>query len=345
MTEGAAPSSRPTLESVAVAAGVSRGTASRALSGGVNVSPKARKAVLRAAEALGYRPNPAARSLARGRTGSVGLIVSESDDRLFGDPFFAAILHGIHHRLAVSGTQLVLTLAQSQEERERALRFAAGRHLDGVLLLSLRSGDPLPQALLEAGVPVVLAGRGTRQSAADGLWWVDADNRGGARLAVQHLLAAGRRRIATVAGPADMTPGRDRLEGWRDVLRSTPGGVPGDLVERGDFSLAAGLEGARRLLDRAPDLDAVFAGSDLIALGVLRALREAGRRVPDDVALVGFDDIPAASRADPPLTTVAQPVEAIGRRMASMLLSRVAGEPEQQPWAVLPTDLVVRESA
>jgi DNA-binding LacI/PurR family transcriptional regulator len=344
MTDGAPPSARPTLESVAVAAGVSRGTASRALNGGVNVSPKAMQAVLKAAESLGYRPNLAARSLARGRTGSVGLIVSETDDRLFNDPFFAAITRGIHHQLAASGTQLVLTLAQSQVERAQALRFAAGRHLDGVLLLSLRSGDPLPQALVEAGVPVVLAGRGTRRSAEDGLWWVDADNRGGARQAVRYLLGSGRRRIATVAGPADMAPGRDRLEGWRDGLRSAPGGAPRDLVERGDFSPASGLEGARRLLERAPDLDAVFAGSDLIAMGVLQALREAGRRVPDDVALIGFDDIPAASRADPPLTTVAQPVEAIGRTMAAMLLSRVAGEQTPQPWAVLPTELVVRES-
>src|SRR4051812_19093052 len=199
---------RPTLESVAAAAGVSRGTASRALNGGTNVSPRAMRAVLDAATALGYRPNLAARSLVLGRSGSVGLVVSESDDRLFNDPFFAAVVRGVHRALAASGTQLVLTLAQTEEERAQTVRFASGRHLDGVLLISMRGGDPLPQALLDAGIAVVLAGRGTRESAAAGLWWVDADNRGGARAAGMHLLDSGRRRSGTVAGPADLAGGR-----------------------------------------------------------------------------------------------------------------------------------------
>jgi len=192
---------------------------------------------------------------------------------------------------------------------------------------------------------VVLAGRGTRESAAAGLWWVDADNRGGARAAVTHLLATGRRRIGIVAGPADLAVGRERVAGWRDTMRSVTGDAPRDLVERGDFSVASGLEGARRLLERRPDVDAIFAGSDLIALGVLQALRESGRRVPDDVALVGFDDIPAVAQADPPLTTVEQPVEAIGRQMASMMLSRLNDEPVDKPWAVLPTRLIIRASS
>jgi DNA-binding LacI/PurR family transcriptional regulator len=224
------------------------------------------------------------------------------------------------------------------------VRFAAGRHLDGVLLISSRGGDMLPQAMLDAGIAVVLAGRGTRRSATAGLWWVDADNRGGARRAVRHLLDSGRRRIGTVAGPADLAVGRDRVAGWRDALRAGTGTAPAELVERGDFSVASGREGTRRLLSRVPDLDAVFAGSDLIALGALQSLREAGRRVPDDVALVGFDDIPAAARSDPPLTTVVQPVEEIGRRMAAMMTSRLAGEPVDRPWAVLATELVIRRS-
>lgn len=337
--------SRPTLESVAALAGVSRGTASRALNGGVNVSPRALEAVLQAADRLGYRPNLAARSLVLGRSGSVGLMVSESDDRLFNDPFFAAIIRGVHGVLAADGVQLVLTLAASDDERTNMVRFAAGRHLDGILLISVRGGDPLPQSLLSAGLPVVLAGRGTRESAASGLWWVDADNRGGGRLATQHLLDSGRTTIATVAGPRDLAAGRDRLAGWRDVMRSATGDAPAELVERGDFQAETGYEGTKRLLARLPHLDAIFAGADLIALGVLQALREAGRRVPDDVAVVGFDDIPAAQRTDPPLTTVHQPVEAIGARMATMLLSRISGVPVDPPWAVLPTELVHRGSA
>jgi DNA-binding LacI/PurR family transcriptional regulator len=177
------------------------------------------------------------------------------------------------------------------------------------------------------------------------LWWVDADNRGGARAAVRHLIAAGRRRIATVAGPADLAVGRDRAAGWRDAIRAATGAAPPtEWLERGEFTIESGYERTRRLLARVPDLDAVFAAADLIAVGALQALRESGRRVPDDVALAGFDDIPAAEQTDPPLTTVRQPVEAIGRRMASMMLARLAGEAVDPPWAVLPTELIVRQS-
>jgi len=337
---------RPTLESVAAAAGVSRGTASRALNGGTNVSPKALQAVLDAASALGYRPNLAARSLVLGRSGSIGLLVSESDDRLFNDPFFAKVVRGAHRELADNGMQLVLSLSQTPEERAQTVRFAAGRHLDGVLLISVRGGDPLPEALLEAGIPVIMAGRESRARTERGLWWVDADNRAGAREAVRHLISSGRRCVTTVAGPADLAVGRDRAAGWRDEMRAAMGAPPPvEWLERGEFTIDSGYECTRRLLRRVPQLDAVFAAGDLIAVGVLQALREAGRRVPEDVALVGFDDIPAAEQTDPPLTTVRQPVEAIGRRMATMMISRLAGQVVDPPWAVLPTELVVRQSA
>jgi DNA-binding LacI/PurR family transcriptional regulator len=335
---------RPTLEIVAAAAGVSRGTASRALNGGTNVSPRAMKAVLEAADTLGYRPNLAARSLVLGRSGSVGLIVSESDDQLFNDPFFAKVVRGAHRELAAHGMQLVLSLSQTPEERAQTVRFAAGRHLDGVLLISFRAGDPLPEELLAAGIPVVTAGRRTRT--VQGLWWVDADNRGGARAAVRHLLERGRCRIVTVAGPSGLAVGRDRAAGWRDAIRAATGAPPpAEWLERGEFTLRSGYECTRRLLARVPDLDAVFAAADLFALGAVQALREAGRRVPQDVALVGFDDIDAASQADPPLTSVRQPVEAMGHKMASMMLSRLAGEPVERTWAILPTELIVRQSS
>ena len=144
---------RPTLEMVAAAAGVSRGTASRALNGGINVSRPALDAVLKAAEELGYRPNLAARSLALGRSDSIGLVVSETDERLFAEPFFAAVVRGVHAELAAAGRQLVLTFSQSEEERAQLSRFAAGRHLDGVILISLHGDDPLPRSLVADGIP------------------------------------------------------------------------------------------------------------------------------------------------------------------------------------------------
>ncbi len=172
---------RPTLEMVAAAAGVSRGTASRALNGGINVSRPALDAVLKAAEELGYRPNLAARSLALGRSDSIGLVVSETDERLFAEPFFAAVVRGVHAELAAAGRQLVLTFSQSEEERAQLSRFAAGRHLDGVILISLHGDDPLPRSLVADGIPVVMAGRGSERDRRAGVWWVQADNRGGSR--------------------------------------------------------------------------------------------------------------------------------------------------------------------
>ena len=334
---------RPTLTTVARIAGLSRGTASRALRGDPNVSAAALAAVRRAAEMVGYRPDLNARSLALGRSGSIGLLVSESNDRVFHDPFFAEAARGAHRELSRHGTQLVLMLSQTPQERARALDFAAGRHLDGVLLISVRGDDPVHETLLAQRIPVVFCGRVSAARTESGLWWVDADNRGGARAAVRHLVQAGRRRIAILGGPSDLSVGRERVAGWRDELRASGLDPAPALLERGKFSYDFGREGARRLLEREPAVDAIFATSDQIAFGALRTLREAGRRVPDDVALVGFDDSPAAAEADPPLTTVRQPVEEMGCRMAAMLLGKLAGTPGEAS-VVLPTELVVRRS-
>jgi DNA-binding LacI/PurR family transcriptional regulator len=329
---------------VAAAAGVSRGTASRALNGGVNVSPAALDAVRRAAEQLGYRPNLAARTLVSGRSDSVALVVSETDERLFNEPFFAAVVRGVHAELAGLGIQLVLTFSQSEEERAQAVRFAVGRHLDGVLLISVHGDDPLPRSLVSAGIPVVMAGRGSLDDRRAGVWWVEPDNKGGSRAAVEHLLSTGRRRIATIAGPADMTVGRDRADGWRQALRDAGLQPRRALLRRGDFSEVSGREATQALLAAVPDVDGIFAASDLMAFGAIQALRMHGRRVPEDVAVVGFDNAPAAARHLPPLTTVEQPVEQMGRLMVQMLVKRITGEPVAERHVLLPTRLVLRET-
>ena len=343
---------RPTLEMVAAAAGVSRGTASRALNGEPNVSSRAVDAVIRAAAELGYRPNLTARSLVLGRSDSVALVISESDQRLFTDPFFAAMMRTVHRELSAASTQLVLALARGDREREQLVRFAAGRHLDGVLLISLRDGDPMPAELERAGIPVVTAGRGTvpvetEQSSGTNApgCWVDVDNRGGARAAVEHLTGLGRREIVTIAGPQDMSPGRDRMLGWTDALAAAGLPARATSVVFGDFTEVSGYIAMRDLLHRLPTIDAVFAASDLMALGALRALRMAGRRVPQDVAVVGFEDAPAARLADPPLTTVRQPVDELGKLMVRILLARIRGESTVDGQVVLSTELVRRSSA
>ncbi|WP_213457022.1 LacI family DNA-binding transcriptional regulator [Rhizomonospora bruguierae] len=338
---------RPTLDAVAARAGVGRGTVSRVVNGSPQVSPEARAAVQQAIAELGYVPNRAARALVTQRTDSVALVVSESEERVFGEPFFAGIVRGISSGLIDTTLQLWLAMAQSPAERERVEHHLTNQHVDGVLLLSLHDADPLPTLLEERGLPYVMGGLPARmlQPGAQPAYFVDNDNAGGARQAVSYLLDRGHHLIATIAGPQDMGVGVARLAGFRRAMDAT--GLPAgeDLIEYGDFSETSGEVAMHRLLERRPDLDAVFVASDLMALGALRALRESGRRVPDDVAVVGFEDSPMARQADPPLTTVHQDVEEMGRQMAHLLVARIRRDPLEQPFVLLDTHMVVRQSA
>ena len=348
-------SSPPTLEQVAVLAGVSRATVSRVVNGSPKVSPAVRARVERAVAKVGYVPNRAARSLVTRRADSVALVVSEPHARFFSEPFFAGMVRGGSAALAETGVQLLLLIAQDLPDRGRLERYVVGGHVDGVLLASLHGDDPLPGTLERAGVPAVLVGRlagGVRGTAgapprtigAAPASYVDADNRGGARAAVEHLAGRGRRRIATITGPLDMGVGLDRLEGYRDGLAAAGLAGSGDLVEPGDFTEESGATAMARLLTRPGDpVDAVFAASDLMAAGALRALRAAGRRVPEDVAVVGFEDSAVARYAQPPLTTVRQPIEEMGRQATRLLLAQIAGEAGGMH-LILETELVVRSS-
>jgi DNA-binding LacI/PurR family transcriptional regulator len=332
---------RPTLEAVAARAGVGRGTVSRVVNGSPKVSVTAREAVLLAIEELGYVPNRAARALVTRRTDSIALVVSESEERAFAEPFFARIVRGITDALAPSGMQLLLTFAHANDERIRRLAHYLSGHVDGVLLISLHAGDPLPAQLEAAGLPTVVGGLPVGLQPVS---YVDIDNRGGARQAVDHLLGSGRRSIAVIAGPLDMTAGMNRLKGYRDALRAAGRPVVDDLIGYGDFSERSGASVMAELLAARPDLDAVFAASDPMALGAMRVLKDSGRRIPDDVAVVGFDDSPVGPHTDPPLSTVHQPVEQMGRRMTELLLARTRGAAMADLAVVLPTRLVIRGS-
>jgi DNA-binding LacI/PurR family transcriptional regulator len=330
------------LEDVAARAGVSRATVSRVVNGGARVAESTRLAVEAAIEELGYTPNRAARSLAGRHSDTVALVVSEPSARLFADPFIAATIRGAAVGLARSRYQLVLLMIQDEADHSRVERHLLWGDTDGVLLLSARSDDGLPAMLAEAGIACVLAGRPPTD--APGVGFVDADNVGGARQAVAHLLAAGRRTVASVAGPADMAPGVDRRAGWAKALVDGGYEAHDDLVVVTEFTREAGAEATRELLARRPDLDAIFAASDLQAVGALDALRQSGRRVPDDVAVVGFDDSDLARSADPPLTTVRQPLEELGTAMVELLLAQLDEDAEPHG-VVLATELVVRQSA
>ena len=332
-------SGRPTLDQVANLAGVGRGTVSRVVNGSQQVSPQARQAVERAIAELNYQPNRAARALVTQRTDSIALVVFESGERFFAEPFFGRIVQSVSSVLVGRDLQMVLMIAQSPLERQRLDGYLTRQHVDGALLLSLHGQDPLPGVLEERGVPTVRAGQAMY---GDTHCYVDADNRGGAREATAYLRHQGRRRITTITGSLDMAAGLARLEGYRDVAGDALGDAA---IAVGDFSEESGAAAMHRLLDQVPDLDAVFAASDMMAAGALRVLRDRGLRVPHDVAVVGFDDSIIARHTDPPLTTVHQPIEQMGQEMVRMLLEKITGTEPTDCRLVLGTRLVIRGSA
>jgi DNA-binding LacI/PurR family transcriptional regulator len=331
-----------TLEEVASRAGVSRATVSRVVNGSPKVSPDVRRAVESAVTELGYIPNRAARSLVTRRSGSIAVVITEPPGRLFSDPFFPRLLRGISQALSARDLQLVLLMPGSPGDTERTGQYVTAGHVDGALLVSLHGEDPLPDRFAGAGIPFVLGGRPMRTPAAS---FVDVDNRGGARTAVEHLIANGRRVIATISGPRDMGAGVDRLAGYHDALGDAGLAIDPSLEATGDFTHEGGTAAMERLLRARPNIDAVFAASDLMAAGAMGVIQAAGKRVPQDVALVGYDDSPVAMTLQPRLTSVRQPIEEMGHEMARLLVDRVEGTESAQRRVILATELVKRASS
>ncbi|USX53231.1 MULTISPECIES: LacI family DNA-binding transcriptional regulator [Lentzea] len=340
MTEGRSRRPGPRIEEVARVAGVSKSTVSRVINGEKYVSERSRQAVHRAIAMLGYSPNHAARTLAGSKANAIALVISEQGSRVLADPFFAGVLRGVHAELAGHHVQLLLMMNQPLDGEDQ-VAYLTGGHVDGALVVSLHGEDPLPRTLHETGLPTVVGGRPLVGGTVP---FVDADNFNGALGAVRFLISLGREKIATIAGPHDMAVGMDRLSGWRCGLAEH--GMPVELVAHAtDFTPESGALAMEDLLRRAPDLDAVFVAADIMALGALRVLQTRGYRIPDDVAVVGFDDSVLASTAVPPLTTVRQDVEGFGRTMTWRLLAELAGEEKLPQSMLLPTSLVRRTSA
>jgi len=331
-----------TLEGVAHLAGVSRATVSRVVNGSPKVSPSVRRDVEAAIERLGYVPNRAARSLVTRRSGSFGLVITEPTGRLFSDPFFPRVLRGIGAELTTRDLQLVFLMPNSPADVRRIGDYLSGGHVDGVVLVSLHREDPLPARLSAAHIPLVLVGRPLPGIEAS---YVDVDNRQGARNAVEHLIAGGRRTVATISGPLDMPVGIDRLAGYRDAIEDAFRVTDASLEATGDFTQESGANAMTRLLAKRPALDALFAASDLMAAGALSVLAATGRRVPEDVAIVGYDDSPLASSTHPQLSSVRQPIEEMGREVARLLVEAVDGTDPVQRHVILATELVKRASS
>lgn len=327
-----------TIEEVAAAAGVSRSTVSRVVNGSTAVSPEALDAVNRAIADLNYVPNRAARSLASRQTHAIALIVPEDTTRFFGDPFFAAIVSGINARLSRSDYVLNLFIA-NDDPGDKTTSYVRSGAVDGAIVVSHHTSDTFIDRIA-AVVPVVYGGRPVRERERD--YYVDVDNVRGGRDAVAHLIAHGRRRIATITGPLNMPAGVDRLRGYRQALQEA--GLLEGPIEDGRFTSDGGTAAMRRILERGGELpDAIFIASDLMARGAMSVLTAAGIRVPEDISIVGFDDSPVATSVSPALTTMRQPSYAQGERMASILLDLLAGR-EAPHVTILETELIPRDS-
>lgn len=332
-------SGAPTLAHVAATAGVSPATVSRVLTGSAPVSPAVQGRVQAAIEQLGYvRRRAPHRASGPSHAGAIALVVCKASSRFFNEPFFAQLVAGVERQLSGSGRPL-LVLSGAPGALDSTSRYVAGGNVAGVLLVGAGSRHPFTATLPAAGIPVRCVGQ---PSATCRTPFVDVDNQGGARLAARRLLLAGRRQPATIAGPRRLAAARDRLRGFTTALAEAGGEAP---TAFGDFSVASGAQGMSWLLHHAPRTDAVFVACDAMAVGALRALRDAGRRVPDDVAVIGFDDAPVAVQTRPRLTTVRQPIEELGARATRLLVATLNGSGHGSLGnPVLPTALVVRDS-
>jgi len=331
-----------TLEGIAKLAGVSRSTVSRVINDHPNVRASVRERVWQVIRETGYQPDASARSLVTRRTRIVGVIIPEAVTTLFIDPFFLHLLRGVTQTCNSQGYQLMLSLFNGPAGPEEMYRrVVRGGHLDGMVVASTRVGDRLADRLMDDDVPFVMVGRHPNEQ----VHYVDIDNVAAARMAVDHLARLGHSSIGTITGPLNACSGGDRLEGYRQALEAHRLPVDDSLIVEGDFSEESGMAAARRLL--SVGVTAIFAASDIMAVGALKVIRETGLQVPKDVALVGFDDVPIAAALQPALTTVRQPIEQLGAMAASLLLSLLESPPEGHPPAqrlILPAKLVVRES-
>jgi LacI family transcriptional regulator len=327
------------IEQIAKLSGVSRSTVSRVLNNDPNVKETTRSHVMEVIKRTNYRPNVVARRLASGRTHIIGLVIPTAVSALFSDPYFPSLIQGVTSACSAREYSVMLWLAEPEQECRTIGQIANNGLLDGVIIASSLMEDPLQQTLLEIGMSFILVGRHATDRTVS---YVDVDNFNSAQEAVAYLLRLGRRRVATITGPHNMIAGADRRAGYEAALRERGLAVDAALIVEGDFTEMGGYMAAQQLLPQAPD--AIFVASDSMAIGALRALREAGRSVPEDVAVVGFDDMPFAARANPPLTTIRQPIQRTGQVAADTLMEMIEARTTQPRRIILPAELVIRTS-
>ncbi|MCA9875424.1 MAG: LacI family DNA-binding transcriptional regulator [Anaerolineales bacterium] len=328
-----------TLKQVSEIAQVSPSTVSRVINQYPNVSDDVRERVLQAVRETGYQPNPAARSLARGKSQVLGLIIPKSAASVCADPFFSYVIQGVAAACMRYDYVLSLVLFHTIEDESRTVSHILSQQLlDGVIITATQRDNQSVYQLLESGIPFVLLG----QHDNDQVSYVDSDNQSGAYTAVTYLLGLGYRRIATITGPLNNLAAVQRQQGYLQALRDRDQLPEDALIAVGDFTEISGYTAMQRLLPQQPE--AVFVASDTMAQGAIRAVAEAGLRVPKDIALIGYDDLPPAAQTVPPLTTIRQPIKRAGYTAVETLLDILAHGAEPPRRIILPTELVIRHS-
>ena len=328
-----------TLEDIARMSGVSRSTVSRVINGDRNVNTQTREKVQDVIQSINFQPNLAARGLAVGHTGVLGLIIPTGVSSIFSDPYFPLLIQGVSAACNALDYSVMLWLAEPDFERKTISQIMYNGLVDGVIVSSMLVDDPLIEKLSESKRPFITIGRNPTNEQVN---YVDVDNRTGVYQAVSHILRTGHRRVAVINGPQNTIGGQDRYQGYLDAMHERGIPVLAELVVEGEFSDTTGYLAMKQLLPKRPD--AVFVASDAMAIAAMRAIGEAGLRVPEDIAVVGFDDIPPAATCKPPLTTVRQPIQRTGCVAAEMLIDLIAHPDPQPRRIVLPTELVIRSS-
>jgi len=333
---------RWTLEEIGKLAGVSRSTVSRVINNQPNVRPNVRERVLQVISETGYHPNSAARSLASNRSRIIGLLMPSVLQSAFNDPYYPRILQAISYACNQHDYVVSLFLSQTVDEEQKLIqRIVSSGLVDGLLVTANTADMPFVSTIQEYNIPFVQIGR-PRSGDMNQISYVDVDNYAGAHQATSHLIQQGHQRIAQIV-TVQNTAGIDRDRGYRQALQERGLTVDEDLIELADFSEASGYRAMKALIPKHPT--AVFVQSDSMAIGALRALREDNIRVPQDIAIVGFDDLPIASTTEPPLTTVRQPIYRTGTIAVETLIDILNTSTEPARHIILSVELVIRDSS
>jgi len=329
-----------TLEDIAQLVGVHRSTVSRVINGSPRVSPEVRDRVLQVIRETGYQPNAAARTLASQRSWMIGLVLPRSVSVFFTDPYFPHLTQGIAFGCNNHDYTLCLFLVGNKEDEEKILpRLSRRGMLDGILIQSGTPDDKLIDQLNASSIPSAMIGRPNNP---EGLSFIDVDNVKAAEIATDHLINLGYHRIATITGPIGSTVTADRLEGYRKSLEKNGRALEKALIEPGNFSEIDAYNAMKVLLERQPD--AVFAASDIMAAGAIRAVKEVGLRIPEDIAFVGFDDIPLGGLSTVPLTTIRQPITKFGVKAVELLIDLIENGTTPPKQIIMDAELIIRDS-